>query len=119
MPDPKDPGPEDYAYFLDFDPATRTVTVFAAATNHGLYPGAPARHTGPPGDPHVVDTDDHGPVLEGFGAVLPAENSGVAWTRARRQHLGPRLQNEVARALHPRLFDRIGAEGSETEETGT
>lgn len=107
MPDPNDPRPEDYVYFLDYDEDTGAVNVFAAVTNRGLFGENTERYTGAPDEVFLDDRPIDTAELEGFGAVFSRDNSGVCWTGADLNCLGPRIPEAVARRLHPRLFERI------------
>mgnify|MGYP006295942823 CR=1 FL=1 len=103
--------PDEYQYFLDID-ESGNVNVFAAVTNYGLY-GSNTDGYGLDKGPGELFRDPNarylrgGTELEGFGAVFHRDNSGVNWTGAAREYLGPRVPESVARRLHPRLFERI------------
>lgn len=107
MPDPDDPGPEGYAYFLDYNGGTSAINVFAAVTNRGLFGDDTERYTGGPDEVFLDDRPIDTAELEGFGAVFSRDNSGICWTGADLSCLGPRIPEAVARRLHPRLFERI------------
>ncbi len=107
MTDTNSPGPEGYAYFLDYDGGTGAVNVFAAVTNRGLFGDNTERYTGAPDEVFLHDRPVDTAELEGFGAVFSRGNSGVCWTGADPSCLGPRIPEAVARQIHPRLFERI------------
>ncbi|ABC43993.1 hypothetical protein [Salinibacter ruber] len=107
MPDPNDSEPEGYAYFLDYDKDTGAANVFAAVTNRGLFGDNTERYTGAPDEVFLDDRPVGTAELEGFGAVFSRDNSGICWTGADLNCLGPRTPEAVARQIHPRLFERI------------
>ncbi|MCS3651085.1 hypothetical protein GGQ08_003062 [Salinibacter ruber] len=107
MPDPNDSGPEGYAYFLDYDKDTGAANVFAVITNRGLFGDNTERYTGGPDEVFLDDRPVGTAELEGFGAVFSRDNSGICWTGADLNCLGPRIPEAVARQIHPRLFERI------------
>jgi len=107
MSDPIDPGPEGYVYFLDYDEETSAVNVFAAVTNRGLFGDNTERYTGGPNEVFRDRRPIRTAELEGFGAVFSRSNSGVCWTGANPECLGPRIPEALARRLHPQLYERI------------
>jgi hypothetical protein len=55
-------------------------------------------------DPTMIRPDG---LREGFAGTFPRSNSGVSWGALSDASLGEPLSEAQARAIHPRLFERI------------
>jgi hypothetical protein len=96
-------NPPSFRYFLSYHPEENCLNVCALATNFEMHPEWPGKWTGKAHEVYCERT----PVYAQSQGYVPRsleDNSEVTWGGANPDLLGPEIVEEMARTVHPRLF---------------